>query len=271
MSLMGQYKSMDNVRNQYSAMRDDFWLLLLTLVMAIGFAEIQSNCCAADTNGITPALHAQRAYIAAKRHFESEPTNNAALLELVRAGFDRAEFATNNTEREAIAVPCISASRTLVARDANSAAAHYYLGMNLGQLARTKMLGALRIVDEMEREFKTAAALDEKFDHAGPNRNLGMLYHEAPVIGSIGSRSKARKNFERAAELAPDYPENRLNLAEAYLKWREKKPLQHELEGLEKIWPAARTNFTGIEWEMAWRDWQNRRDKLNAKAKDFLK
>ena len=47
-------------------------------------------------------------------------------------------------------------------------AGHYYLAMNLGQLARTEMIGALKIVKEMENEFEIAADIDPRFDHAGP-------------------------------------------------------------------------------------------------------
>lgn len=209
--------------------------------------------------------------MSARQRFESDPTNHVAIWEFARAGFDRAEFATNDTERAALAVLGIDACRKLIARDPKSAPGHYYLGMNLGQLARTKLLGALKLVDEMEREFKAAAALEERFDHAGPQRNLGLLYYEAPVLGSIGSRTKARKHLERAVELAPDFPENRLNLAEAYLKWRDKQPLKRELEALQKLWPAAKTNFVGADWEAAWQDWTRRERQLHENSEALLK
>lgn len=208
------------------------------------------------------AAHTQKILVVAQKSYEQSPTNTVAAWEFARASFDRAEFATNDTERAALAERGITVCRQALLRDPKSGPLHYYLGLNLAQLARTKMLGALRILNEMEREFKAAIALDEKFDHAGPDHSLGVLYFEAPSIGSIGSRSKARKHLERSAELAPDFPDNRLTLAEAYLKWRDKKPLQRELDALEKIWPAAKTNLTGLDWEHAWLDWQERRDKL---------
>src|SRR5882672_5305593 len=152
-----------------------------------------------------------------------------------RACFDLAEFATNNSERVEIAEQGIAACRQLIASDSNSAPAHYYLAMNLGQLARTKGLGALRLVNEMEREFSSARSLDEHFDNAGPDRNLGLLYLDAPSIGSIGSRRKARQHLQRAAELAPQYPENRLNLIEAYLKWGDRADGRRELKALEDL------------------------------------
>lgn len=247
-------------------------LLRLTLALCFGFPICEPGW----SDEPHPAhwgewlAHAQSALIVARQKLASTPIDNNAAAELGRAIFDRAEFATNDTERAALATQGIEVSRKLISRDPKSAPGHYYLGMNLGQLARTKSLGALKLVDEMEREFKIAELLDEKFDRAGPDRNLGLLYHEAPVIGSIGSRSKAHKYLERAAELAPDFPENRLNLAEASLKWREKKPLKRELDALQALWPAAKTNFTGLDWAATWHDWEQRKQALSDRAKAVL-
>jgi tetratricopeptide (TPR) repeat protein len=221
---------------------------------------------AADTN-TAPRLQllaqAQEVYLGAQRLFEAEPTNNLVAWQFARAAFSRGEFATNDTERAALAVQGIAACRKTLQRDPKCAPAHYYLGLNLGQLARTKLLGALPLVSEMEGGFKTARQLDELFDHAGPDRFLGQLYFQAPGWpASVGSQSKARKHLTRAVELAPDYPENRLNLAEASLKWRDKKLVQRELEALENLWPAAKTNFAGADWAAFWADWQPRYDKL---------
>jgi tetratricopeptide (TPR) repeat protein len=228
----------------------------------------------AQTNATpkTSAAIAAQTYTAARERFHNETTNAEAAWQFGRASFDRAEFATNNTERAVLAVEGIAAMRELVARQPKLAAGHYYLAMNLGQLARTKMLGALMIVDEMEREFKTAHDLDEHFDFAGPDRNLGTLYFEAPGWPtSIGNRSKARKHFERAVELAPEFPENHLNLLAAYVKWEDHNGLRRELGALEKLWPMARTNFTGDAWQSSWADWQTRAADLKPKAAALLK
>lgn len=195
--------------------------------------------------------------------YEAEPTNNVAAWKFAHAAFARGEFATNDTERAAIAVQGISACRKVIQRDPKCAEAYYYLGLNLGQMARTKLLGALPLVSEMESSFKKARQLDENLDYAGPDRFVGQLYLQAPGWpASVGSQSKARKHLERAAELAPDYPENRLNLAEAAVKWRDKKLVLREVGALQVLWPAAKTNFAGADWDAFWADWQPRYDKL---------
>jgi len=212
------------------------------------------------------AARAERLFREAAAAFERAPSNVTAAWQLGRASFDRAEFARDDAERADIARRGIAACRAALALDTNVAAVPYYLGMNLGQLARTKSLGALRLVTEMEGLFERARQLDEHFDRAGPDRNLGLLYLEAPGWPvSIGHRGKARKHLSRAVELAPGYPENRLNLLEARVRWGEAN-LDSEFKQLAELWPKARECLTGEEWAAAWMDWNRRWRELQAKV-----
>lgn len=216
------------------------------------------------------AARAGAEYHRTQIQFESNTNNPDAAWRFACACFDYADFATNKTERAALADQGIAACRQLLARYTNSVAAHFYLGMNLGQLARTKSLGALKLVREMEKEFKTAAELDKHFDYAGPERNLGLLYRDAPGWPvSVGSRRKAREFLESAAQLAPDYPENRLNLIESDLKWKDCIAAKKELGALEALWPVAQTNFTGEKWEQSWDDWSTRRAAARKELEEF--
>jgi tetratricopeptide (TPR) repeat protein len=204
----------------------------------------------------------------ARQQSEQDPHNPQAGWQFGRACFDLAEFATNHSQRAQLAHEGITACQKALTVNSNSAPAHYYLGMNLGQLARTKGLGALKLVSQMRREFSVARDLDEHFDHAGPDRNLGLLYRDAPSIGSIGSRSKAQEHLLRAVEVAPEYPENRLDLMEAYLKWGEHEPARKELEALGKSLPDALKNFSGPAWSSTWADWDERFDKARHKIRE---
>jgi tetratricopeptide (TPR) repeat protein len=212
-----------------------------------------------DSTNADSAARADNAFQAARTRFHAETNNAEAAWQFARACFDRSEFATNNTERAEIAEQGIAAARQSITCNPTSAPAHYYLGMNLGRLADTRRnLSGLRMVSEMEHEFTAARDLNEHLDYAGPDRNLGLLYWEAPILVSVGSRSKARQHLERAVELAPDYPENRLNLIEAYLKWGDTANALRQLKALEKLWPEAKQKFAGDAWAASWRDWEKR-------------
>src|ERR1700733_13271358 len=240
-----------NSQTQHPMKRGFVAAIFLLAAVGIIFANEEPN----KIFGERAAVEFNRA----QSRFQSDTNNVANAWQFARACFDFADFATNDTERAAIANQGIAACRQLIARQSNSAPAHYYLGMDLGQLARTEFIGALKLVKEMEREFKTAAGLDKHFDYAGPERNLGLLYRDAPSIGSIGSKRKARIFLEQAAKRAPDYPENHLNLVESYLQWNDSDRAKKELNALDSLWSKAQTNFTGQAWEQSWDDWSARR------------
>ena len=97
-----------------------------------------------------------------------------------RACFDRAEFSRDTAERANLDEG-IAACEKVIARQPKLAAGHYYLAMNLAQLARTKLLGALPILGRMESGWLTARRLDEKFDYAGPDRFVGLFTGMPPA------------------------------------------------------------------------------------------
>lgn len=207
---------------------------------------------------------ARAAFQRAQEQFAADTNNVTAAVQLARAGFDFADRSTNDTTRAAVARQAIAVCRRLIAEHPRLAAGHYYLALNVAELARTEWFGALKLVKEMEREFKQADELDPHLDYAGPSRGLGLLYRDAPGWpASIGSRHKARQWLERAVQLAPDFPENRLCLAESYLKWNEATRAQEELDALDALWPRARTNFVGAAWAPDWNDWTTRREEAH--------
>jgi len=249
-------------------------ILRTALVLLIGSRFlVQSQPALADPTATDAgfAAYAQRSFQAAQAQYRAAPGEATAALKFARACFELAEFATNKTERALLADQGISACQQALAREPKSGPGHYYLGLNLGQLARTKGLSALKLVPQMQQEFKRALGLDAQLDWAGPDRNLGLLYFNAPAIGSIGSRVKARAHFTHAVELAPTYPGNRLNLIEAYLQWRELSNAKSELTALEAAWPIARTNLVGEAWAPSWADWEARLKKLTKRIETTSK
>src|SRR5208283_759824 len=240
------------------------WLAVLFLLAGGGMLFAGEPC-----NPIF-AARAEAEYHRALTQFQSNTNDPAAAWQFARACFDFNDFVTNNAGRATLANQGIAACRQLLARESNSAPGHYYLAIELGQLADTKRnLAAFKMVREMEREFKTADDLDEHFDYAGPARCLGLLYRDAPGWPvSIGSRHKAREWLEQAVKLAPDYPENRLNLVESYWQWKDHEAAGNELKMLDALWSSAQMNFTGEAWERSWNDWSTRREVARKNLKE---
>jgi tetratricopeptide (TPR) repeat protein len=217
-----------------------------------------------EGDAVPSLVLAEQAYDAAKAHYQTNFNDDTAAMHFASACFDRADQTPKDSDRATLAHEGIQVCRLWLQREPNQAAAHYYLGMNLGQLARTKSLGALPLVKEMEKEWLAALALDAHFDFAGADRNLGLLYRDTPGFPlSIGSRAKAEQHLERAVELNPEYPENHLNLIETDLK-RKPDAVAAEYEKLRAILPAARKRFTGPQWQSAWEDWNPRLEKIRS-------
>ena len=220
------------------------------------------------------AARAETEFLQAQKEFDLHPGEVAAAWQFGRASFDWAEFATNQTQRAALAQTGIAACRQALAREPKSAPAHYYLAMDFGQLADAEApsIAAYKLVKEIEREFKAATELDEKFDFAGPPRCLGLLYRDAPGWPvSIGSKRKAREFLDRAVAIAPDYPENQLNLAESHLRWHQPAETEQALKKLDVLWPAAQTNLVGEAWAQSWDDWTVRRAAARAEFQKTFK
>jgi tetratricopeptide (TPR) repeat protein len=208
---------------------------------------------------------AQQAYEAAKARYQTNDNDNAAARQLASACFDCADLTTKDSVRAGMAREGIEVCRLWLRRAPEQAAAHYYLGMNLAQLARTKSLGALPIVREMEKEWLAALALDPHCDYAGADRNLGLLYRDAPGFPiSVGSRDKAERCLQHAVELNPEYPENHINLIETHLK-SNPSAVPGEFEKLRALLPAARKQFSGPAWQSAWEDWDPRVKAIQAR------
>ena len=238
------------------------WLLATALCLS------QIKSISAERDARCPESDSARcAYLAARERFQRDTNDVAAAWQFARTCFDWADFSPNNGQREQTANEGIAASRQAIKQDPMVAAGHYYLAFNLGQLARTKLLGALPIVREMERELKSARDLDERFDFAGPDRTLGQLYFDAPGWPtSIGDKARARKHLERAVELNDRYPDNQLLLMEASFDSRQKESLQRLAETFEASLPGMRLDFNGDKWASSWPDWDRRwkviKDKL---------
>lgn len=207
------------------------------------------------------------AFDTAQARWKQGSNSVQAAWEFGRAAFDWAEFATNDLQRSTVAELGIEACRRAIALDSNQVAAHYYLGLNLGQLARTKLLGALRLIDEMEVEWSTAIRLDPKFDYGGPHRAIGVLYRDAPGWPtSVGSEKKSRLHLEKAFELHPEYPGNRLTLYEGLVEWGDKRRVREKADETETFLRTARMAFSGDRWAWDWDDWDRRWAAVRRKA-----
>jgi tetratricopeptide (TPR) repeat protein len=221
----------------------------------------------AGTNTIDPVLRAEQVYLQARIRYEQDRSDMENAWQFGQACFELADVVASNARRARLANEGMDACKAVLERNPKLAPAQYYLALNVGQLARTKSVGALKLVSQMEAGLKQSIRLDPAVDFAGPYRSLGLLYRDAPGWPvSVGSRSKARQHLQKAVELRPDFPENWLCLLESYSQWSDKRALEPQIKKVDELLVAARKKYNGETWAVAWQDWERR---WNALLKQF--
>lgn len=212
-----------------------------------------------STNVVDPLPRAEQIYAQARARYEQDRSNTERAWQLGQACFELADVVSSNTRRASLATEGMQVCTGALQCESKLAPAQYYYALNIGQLARTKSVGALKMVSQMEAALKQSIRLDPLVDFAGPHRSLGLLYRDAPGWPvSVGSRKKAREHLERAVELRQDFPENWLCLLESYSQWNDKRALEPQIKKVDEILAAARQKYAGPEWVVAWQDWERR-------------
>ena len=209
---------------------------------------------------------AERAWSSAREALAKAPNPGPAQLAQVgRTCFELAEFAVDREERERLAEEGIAACRKLMEQAPGQAAGPYWLAMNKGQLARTRLLGALRLVAEMERLFHQAEKLDPTLDYHGPDRCLGLLYLQAPRWpASVGNRTKAREHLLSAVNGSPQFPENWVCALEGFDQGGDLAEFSKLLKNYRSREPELRKAFPAPEWAWYWEHWAERLNALRS-------
>jgi hypothetical protein len=92
----------------------------------------------------------------------------------------------------------------------------FWLGAAIGVQARERPATGLSALSKIEAAFKRAAEGNPEMEDAGPDRALALLYLRAPRWPrGPGDPDLGLEHAKKAVALRPDYPPNRLALAEA--------------------------------------------------------
>jgi tetratricopeptide (TPR) repeat protein len=143
--------------------------------------------------------------------------------------------------------------------DSDRKEAHYYLAICYAMHADAVPSQGLALVPKMVKSLKKAdEPVGGGVDHSGPDRVLGQIYMNAPPWPtSVGDVEEAIDKLENACDQNPEYPENHLALAEAYIKTRKYKDARKHLERVLAAEPAP--------------DWAAELPRLKERAGQFLK
>ncbi len=107
---------------------------------------------------------------------------------------------------------------------------NFWYASNLGYLGMCRgALASLASIDPFKRSMEVVLKENENFYFGGPHRAIGRLYHQAPGWPiSIGNKNKAFEHLEKCVQLAPNFMNNRLYLAELLIDMGKKdKAVEH--------------------------------------------
>lgn len=195
-----------------------------------------------------------------------------ATEELVALARDSArqsmEF-SNRTKAKELAEHGIGYAKRCILAAPNEAGCYYWRAINTGLYYRLHVIGYQRGVKQMIEDCKKVIELDPAYDYAGAYRVLGGIYTQLPQTGGTAESitrdlDLAEKYLREAVNIAPDYPENHLALAETLLEKEETTAARVELTMAQELAPSWKH-------DVAYRDWQKTISQLGEKLRKLKK
>lgn len=144
----------------------------------------------------------------------NRPHHEGAAWRAARALF-YISFQAESDQRAPLSARCMDVAQVAIAAG-RQAESFYYAALCMGARARARNLEGLDLLPEMVEAGHAARKLNPRIVHGGPDRLLGGIYLRAPAWPtSVGDLDEALSHLQSAVEVAPDWPENHLLLAEA--------------------------------------------------------
>lgn len=139
------------------------------------------------------------------RDLTKNSSESAAIAELSRLEYMRAQLEVNKKRRVELFQDCIAIADQAIELNGNDVRGLFWKAAAMGKLAEDDgVLSALRLIRPMEGLLLKVIALDESYENAGAHRALGRIYHLLPDFPiSFGSNQKALMHLRRAYELFP--------------------------------------------------------------------
>ncbi|MBI5396471.1 MAG: tetratricopeptide repeat protein [Verrucomicrobia bacterium] len=171
------------------------------------------------------------------------PYNVQALWRAARACAwlaERAGDAKDKPQQAKLADEGIGYAHRATFVDSDRKEGYYYLAISYAMRADATPSNGLALVPLIVKALKKAdEPVGGGLDHSGPDRVLGQIYLNAPPWpASVGDVEEAIDKLENACDQNPEFPENHLVLAEAYIKARKYRDVRKHLERVLNAQPA---------------------------------
>tara|TARA_B100000686_G_scaffold354035_1_gene462280 strand:+ start:2395 stop:3147 length:753 start_codon:yes stop_codon:yes gene_type:complete len=135
---------------------------------------------------------------------------------------------------------CAEQAKRMTISFPRKAEGYYLNALCLGKKGQLEgLLTGLFVVSQLKRNMETAIRLDPTIESGGPHRALGRLYNDLPRLFG-GNMESSIRHLKQAVEIAPDFSDNHLFLAEAFYNNHQMKAAERSLISFFKTDPSEK-------------------------------
>ncbi len=162
--------------------------------------------------------------------------------------FKLADTSSSRDEKIRYFSLCMEQTRKTIKINPKLANGYFFNGLCNGKLGQQQGLwSSLGKIGPLKNDMETAIKLDPSVNEGGPHRALGNLYLQLPYLLG-GDIEQSIHHFKEAVRLGPQFGENYLGLATAYMQNEDYLLARDTLRDLLAIKSSEQTETSVREW-----------------------
>ena len=176
------------------------------------------------------------------------PTSDKIFWRLARIYFKLGEKSNLESEKIRYFLLCIEQTKKAIKINSKSADGYFFNGLCNGSLGQVQGIwSSLGKIKPFKKDMEMAISLNPTVNEGGPHRALANLYLQLPYLlgGDLG---QSIIHFKEAVRLGPQFGENYLGLAKAYIQNKNFLLAKETLQLLLDIKPGLRKEDSIREW-----------------------
>ena len=153
-----------------------------------------------------------------KKSLKAFPESDKLFWRLGKVYFKLGEKSNTESEKTYYFSLCMAQTKKTIEINSQSANGYFFNGLCSGTLGQTRGIwNSLGAIEPFKKDMETTISLDPSVEEGGPHRALGSLYLKLPYILG-GDLDSSIMHFQKAIQFGPEFGENHLGLAEAYIE-----------------------------------------------------
>ncbi|MDP7556632.1 MAG: TRAP transporter TatT component family protein [Nitrospinaceae bacterium] len=162
--------------------------------------------------------------------------------------YQLADKSESETEKIRYFSLCLEQTSKTITRNSKLANGYFFNGLCNGKLGEAQGLwSSLGKIEPLKNDMEIAIKLDPSVNEGGPHRALGNLYLQLPYLLG-GNLERSIAHFQEAVRLGPQFGENYLGLAEAYIQDENYRLARDTLKNLLEIHSSTQDETSVREW-----------------------